>query len=168
MACVRTLTRRAALWQSTSLARVIAFIKCSIVSCSLDKQACSILDGCAELCLWALDAVLRSLLLPLAATFGEERLATCSWPVAIALISTSSDGLDRGAHRRGNSDCIGIVAGTTLDTITGRQEGVESLDQIGMPCEELRYSVDNPWCINAVLLLAMIPASTAIQYVTYA
>jgi hypothetical protein len=32
-----------------------------------------------------------------------------------------------------------------------------------MPSEELRYSVDNPWCVNTILALATITTKVAAQ-----
>jgi hypothetical protein len=110
----------AALGQSTSLPRVVALVESSIVGCSLNKEACAILNRRTKLCLRTLDAMLRSLLLPLATSFGEQGLISCGRTVTIALVSASCDRLNRGAHRCGDSYCIRIVASAALDTVTGR------------------------------------------------
>ena len=96
---------------------------------------------------WAFNAMLRlRLWLPVAwallrcvKSSVRRTMHDCVWKST----TSASNGLDCCSHRSGHSNCIRVVTGTTLDAITRRKESVESLNEIRMPCEELRNSVDH-------------------------
>ncbi len=115
--------------------------------CGCD-DVCSVRCRGAELGFGALDAIVRLGLLPIVAV-AEKR----SWPGlpvrTLGLVRSSRNGLDRGAHRRGYSDGIGIVAGTAFNAIPGRQERVEALNEGGVASKKLGDAVDYAWRVNA-------------------
>lgn len=78
--------------------------------------------------------MLRSLA-PLLASLIEKGLSTDRPAVGIRR-TAASDGLDGGAHGRCNSDRVGVIAGTALDAIPGREERVEALNQVRVASEE--------------------------------
>lgn len=74
-------------------------------------------------------------LTPLLASLVEKRLPTNRPAVGIRR-TAASDGLDGGAHWRCNSDRVGVISGTALDAIPGREERVEALNQVRVASEE--------------------------------
>lgn len=55
----------------------------------------------------------------------------------IGLSDSACDGLNCGSHRSCDSDRIRVTTSSALDSVAGRQERVEALDEVGMPREEL-------------------------------
>lgn len=50
-------------------------------------------------------------------------------------VAVTADGMDRGTRRCRNSDTIRVILETAFYSVTGRKEGVEALDQVGMASE---------------------------------
>lgn len=119
----------------------------------LNKQARAVLHRRAEGSLWALDAVLRSLLPLLASSLSEERLAaTNRATVAVRLGSAAGNRLNCGTHGGCNSYRIGVVARAALNPVAGGQKGVESLDKIWVASKEFRNSIDHAGRINPTVV----------------
>src|SRR5271154_813431 len=59
------------------------------------------------------------------------------------------DRLHSCSHWRCDSDCVRIVACTTLDTIAWRKEGVKALDEVWVASKELGDAIYNTWGVNS-------------------
>jgi hypothetical protein len=109
----------------------------------LVEDAARVLNGSAECGVGAFDAVLR-LLLPVASPLAKDgvrssgRRMTC-----ISLGAATSDGLDGGAHGRGDADGVRVIARATLNPVARGQKGVETLNEVGVSGKELGNAVDD-------------------------
>jgi hypothetical protein len=99
--------------------------------------------------------LLRLLLYPGARTVAEECVAATPLDVGISLTRCpASNGLDSGAHGRGDPDGIRVVSTATLDAISRRKESVKALDKVRMSGEQLRDPVNNTRRVDAESILA--------------
>lgn len=134
-----TLARR---WAALCLmSRSLGIEGCS-KTLGLVEDAARVLNGSAECGVRAFDAVLR-LLLPVASPLAKDgvrssgRRMTC-----ISLGAATSDGLDGGAHGRGDADSVRVIARATLNPVARGQKGVETLNEVGVSGKELGNAVD--------------------------
>lgn len=117
----------------------------------------AILSGHAERCLRALGAMLQRRL-P-ARSWVHKSLCCCarSWLCCFVLGGSScADRVDGGARRRRNANAVGIVLEAAFDAISGRQEGIEPLNQIRMPGKQFRNPADDARCVDSSIALAHI------------
>lgn len=68
--------------------------------------------------------------------------------MSFRLWSPSSDGLDCGSHGGGDSDSIRVITSSAFNSISRGQESIETLNQIWVPSEQLRNTVDDAGGIN--------------------
>ena len=126
----------------------------SILSRRLNKEAGTVLHRSTEVGFGAFDAVLRSLL-PLPATLREQRLRRAAVTVAL----TSRDGLHRGAHGSGDTDCVWVIASTALNPVARGQEGVEPLNEVWVSRKELGHAINHTGRIDAFSCQSLMKAS---------
>ena len=97
----------------------------SILCSCLNEQAGAVLYGSAEVGFWTFNTVLRPLL-PLIAPLLEWRLGNARCMI-LSLGASPSYRLNSGTHRSGDSNGVGVVPCTALDSIAGWEKGIESL-----------------------------------------
>lgn len=149
MGCCRGVRRR---WLSPLLDWTVA-VECRALSRSLRHGTVTALRWCAELGLWALDAVKGSL--PVRRTlrlFGEPLIRSRRWSLGRFHLNSRSgpNRVNGGTRRRRHANAVGVVFKTALDSVPGRQECVESLDQIRMAGEELGYATNHTGRVDAI------------------
>lgn len=65
----------------------------------------------------------------------------------IGAITRHGEGI--GSRRSGHPDCIWVVLGSALNAVSGRQEGVETLDESRMTIEQRRDALNHSRCVDA-------------------
>lgn len=112
-------------------------------------------SGNTEVGLWALYTVLnllRRLLLPTTRALAAEWLSRPRSALRRFRqgIAPAADGMDSRPGRRRHSNTVWVVLETAFDSVTGRKEGVEALDQVRMASKQLRDSADDPRSVDTV------------------
>lgn len=112
---------------------------------------------------WSFHYIVRMILLLPSCIHGPITVLvvvlTRRWPIRLQYVPIGhaihvswyiSHGRNCCAHRRCNSDAIGIVVCATLDMISWRQKSIEALDKLRVAIEEGRHSINNARRINSV------------------
>lgn len=127
-------------WWLSPLLNWTVTIKRRALARSLRHCTVTALGWCAELGLWALDAVKRSL--PVCGTLRllDKSLAGSrrrGWGRFHLNPGPRTDRVNGGARGSCHANAVGVVFKATLNPVPRRQECVESLNEIRMACEQL-------------------------------
>jgi hypothetical protein len=93
---------------------------------------------------WAFNTMLR-LLLPGSCTLGAVVRATSSLSQRLAATYC----LNHSSHRSCHSNSIWVAPCSTLYSISGREEGIEALNEVWMTSKEVGNAADDTRCVNA-------------------
>lgn len=147
--CLRSATRLARSRASRHLRTrsLMRSIEAASLSCSLDEETRTILRWRAECCFGTLYTMLRALLRPLSCSLGKQTLPW-HWCSVAVNDTTACDRLNGCTHRCRDTNRVGVAIMPTLDPVTGRQERVEALNEIWVPSEQFRHTIDDARCID--------------------
>lgn len=125
-------------WHRSWLVRTAAaFERSGLARTGTWQSARGAAGGDTKVRLWALYAVLDllgRLLLPTTRALAAKWLPRAAGGLRRfrQSIAPTADGVDSRSGRRRHSDTVRVVLETAFNTVTGREEGVEALDEVGM------------------------------------